>query len=103
GGGRRRVGSDWSSDVCSSDLVLGPVQGLEVTPRRVVAGRVGAEGTQLLLADAEGDRRHLVRRHARRPQRPEEGPVAVAEDRVERSEERRVGKGWRDRWATARA
>src|SRR5690606_40765477 len=69
-----RFSRDWSSDVCSSDLQGAP--------------HVGEKRARVQLAPLQ---RH---RHARR-----RGPVrAVALGRV-RSEERRVGKECRSRWA----
>src|SRR5437016_13633730 len=59
-----RLVSDWSSDVCSSDLALAALRlGNAVNPQRLVDD--------------------LARRHAR----------------IERSEERRVGKECRSRWS----
>src|SRR5256885_4393250 len=81
-----RLQGDWSSDVCSSDLAR---------PRRHVGGR-GVPSVYPSLG-ARGGAAH----ERRRPWRP--GPVLGTEGRLhrrgERSEERRVGKECRSRWA----
>src|SRR5439155_12420022 len=64
---------DWSSDVCSSDLVVKP---------RVL-------GVELPRFD------DIVR-----AKRPQHLPVVLARDKVRRSEERRVGKECGSRWWT---
>src|SRR3546814_12576960 len=76
--------SDWSSDVCSSDLVIGPrVAGLHREMAAVVAG------------DAD------LRRGAE--QRARLARVAIVLPEMDRSEERRVGKECvstcRSRWS----
>src|SRR5262245_65745302 len=69
--------SDWSSDVCSSDLQGGykrktTARGASVRSRPCKCSRGGAQGG---------------------------GPLPGGRARA-RSEERRVGKEWRSRWAT---
>src|SRR3546814_11294525 len=103
--------SDWSSDVCSSDLTHAAVLGHALCPAQVAARQqdrelLAAQATQVVHASAE---RAAVLGHFL------QGPVAgvVAEtivDRLEvvqvehhRSEERRVGKECvstcRSRWS----
>src|SRR2546426_8117867 len=77
-----RLQGDWSSDVCSSDLVRHPV--LRV-PRRVAIGDPqAAEMDEIIRAIA------LVHRRVLR--------TGVEFD-LGRSEERRVGKECRSRWS----
>src|SRR5258707_3872825 len=68
-----RYWRDWSSDVCSSDLKAEPAGDGGVVARRRPEGTRGQ-----LLAQGQGRRTVL---------------------RVERSEERRVGKECRSRWS----
>src|SRR5690606_39730667 len=75
-----RFSRDWSSDVCSSDLLLGEL----------------AVRVHVVDADAEhlgAGRPHLVDRVAERADL-----LGAAGRVVLRSEERRVGKEWRARW-----
>src|SRR3546814_10960071 len=74
--------SDWSSDVCSSDLAPQPVAGLLAVP--VPAGDlpVGLAATR----DAAGTCLALPRA-AKRPHRPDDRPAATGGDR------KSVGKG----------
>src|SRR5207247_6398758 len=80
---------DWSSDVCSSDLDLGQAirPGFDA---EFVALRIGHDDVAPVLGEharAEpGEPGHLVRHGARR-----------AQVEMDRSEERRVGKEWRER------
>src|SRR5438128_4106128 len=85
---------DWSSDVCSSDLV----KALGDFTRRI--GEI-APGTRVLaegpfgVFTADARRRHEVLLVA--------GgigitPIRALMEDMERSEERRVGKEWRSRW-----
>src|SRR5438132_9720738 len=86
---------DWSSDVCSSDLLVGPRHKLD----RPHDGDLDPQARELVgvhrneAGVAEG-RRDRARRH---------GMVERMDgmDRADaaRSEERRVGKEWRGRWA----
>src|SRR5205814_8006608 len=73
--------SDWSSDVCSSDLRLAVVR----VDERLVRPELNV---QLDHAREVPERVHLHEREVR-------------QQRL-RSEERRVGKEWRSRWAAAR-
>src|SRR5207253_4995408 len=81
---------DWSSDVCSSDLKL-------VRDGCFVC-RTFSKGEKVVQARAGRDtwrkqNNHRVRAcRSAQAQRPDGGV---------RSEERRVGKGWRGRWRTA--
>src|SRR3546814_14804045 len=85
--------SDWSSDVCSSDL------------GRVFARRAPAEHTPRSPAQLECEfRRH--RRHADPPTHPVGSEILPAQSASCRSEERRVGKECvstcRSRWSPFR-
>src|SRR5437868_12159050 len=77
---------DWSSDVCSSDLQLR--DSLQAPRRGSTAARLLAQPLHLAI----GEQLDLVGKHP-----------AVAQvlrvDGVDRSEERRVGKECRYRWA----
>src|SRR5207249_8395716 len=79
---------DWSSDVCSSDLV----------------GRVGAHATLVavgrhLALDVEVVQQHELAGQAVMVGRRLLGEQAQRRVAVTRSEERRVGKEWRSWWA----
>src|SRR5690606_40946122 len=91
-----RFSRDWSSDVCSSDLAFIAVS-LEVPPRAQEHHVIGARVPESLPL-------HHVLRESRegtlaRLSLPE---IARAEGAERRSEERRVGKEWRWRWAADR-
>src|SRR3546814_17201507 len=69
--------SDWSSDVCSSDLIVDPVAGIEA-PRQVIAGdddilgplpgrRIGP-ALRTAAADAAVPARIIAKRPAQQPQ-----------------------------------
>src|SRR5437762_10414038 len=80
---------DWSSDVCSSDLFKWALLERDPLPR-------WSEGRVVLLGDAC---------HPMTPYMAQ-GAAAALEDAAvlarcleQRSEERRVGKEWRSRWA----
>src|SRR5438132_9169746 len=77
---------DWSSDVCSSDLVPG------------AAAPHGGHGDQLRAGEIHG----LLRLHqgGRGVRRPRARPLDLGGEDQDRSEERRVGKECRSRWAT---
>src|SRR5258705_2917554 len=79
--------SDWSSDVCSSDLLL-PGDGAD---GELVRSHAPGKAVRLDVALQAAKRRtvRLVRQH---------GPRAQAR-REQRSEERRVGKECRSRWS----
>src|SRR5437762_7813726 len=79
---------DWSSDVCSSDL-RGP---------RFRGGKVHGEGTAAAGTRTDGFDAAAVQLHEPLDDRQ---PDAQAARRSigPRSEERRVGKEWRSRWA----
>src|SRR3546814_18615434 len=86
--------SDWSSDVCSSDLLLALFRGQ--APHRVLACR----GTDLahLRQQRRGGRLQI-----QQPGPPIAGIGAAFAQATLRSEERRGGKGWvstcRTRWS----
>src|SRR5688500_19303510 len=74
-----RLQGDWSSDVCSSDLGIGEARLLEAAgaqPAAVAQAAMAAVGRGIVAGPAEAG--------------VEPEPVGLA-----RSEERRVGKGWR--------
>src|SRR5262249_58342360 len=76
-----RLVSDWSSDVCSSDLIF--------------------QATLVKLELRAPSAAPRSKRAARAPA-PDEAPrddFVARVERVCRSEERRVGKEWRARWA----
>src|SRR3546814_4665160 len=83
--------SDWSSDVCSSDLGVGQRQ-----HRLVAFQHVAVHAFELLAPGPAHQAAHQV------PARAHAGDVAADQDR-ERSEERRVGKECvskcRSRWS----
>src|SRR5204862_5467649 len=84
---------DWSSDVCSSDL-----RGTDGAAPGEAIDRVG-ELAILLERDAE-----LAQRFAHPPAQRPAGVARQAEQGgsarlPQRSEERRVGKEWRTKWA----
>src|SRR5690606_40985227 len=96
-----RFSRDWSSDVCSSDL-----EGKAVA----VAGG-GAEAALHREPGAGGLAAGMDRLHhvdgggldlAARPQRGVDGETVLLRPAVDRSEERRVGKGWGGRRARDR-
>src|SRR3546814_17222947 len=80
--------SDWSSDVCSSDLDVAPfIDALD----RVLAlvARLAAQGIQLRHLDVGGGLG--VRYHDEQPIAPRDWAAALR-PKLQRSEERRVGK-----------
>src|SRR3546814_15808320 len=112
--------SDWSSDVCSSDLHVEPVVELRIVGDQflhlgvgpVDVLRVAREGGPAEGADAAAEEGADVGRHETREveglgdafiQRHLADVVAVVEGGDARSEERRVGKEWgstcRSRWS----
>src|SRR3546814_5271401 len=86
--------SDWSSDVCSSDLLrhqLGGGRGIAVEPGKEAPLRIKRDLAPVEL-EAHGPRRHRA-----------EDPAALGQLAAQRSEERRVGKECvstcRSRWS----
>src|SRR2546430_7671661 len=82
-----RFDCDWSSDVCSSDLVQAGGQGAGRAPRR--AGGEGEEVTGETRGGRAGRRGGLRGGHTSSPRN-----TVTA-----RSEERRVGEECRSRWS----
>src|SRR2546426_3678787 len=81
-----RLQGDWSSDVCSSDLIRKRTDGVALGERLGrVADRVEAIGA---LANRLGLVRHL-----------DDAAGVVGDGAEGRSEERRVGKECRSRWS----
>src|SRR5699024_11952505 len=81
---------DWSSDVCSSDLGAGHAH--------EAPGLALATTVEAIRVHTEGDRDDPVRVHAE-VRRDIRSRVPGDRDDLVRSEERRVGKEWRARWA----
>src|SRR5690606_41191919 len=75
---------DWSSDVCSSDLI----GDAEITA-----------GLLLTKYAAAGHRASVIHMTAGEKGNPRMDHLAYRKQRIERSEERRVGKECRSRWA----
>src|SRR3546814_10870918 len=100
--------SDWSSDVCSSDLAVDAGGDETAVLRAPVVAQTGdrREHVGAVIGRAVVDHDHLVRRPCRprseRAQAPK-GVLELAVDRNDRSEERRVGKECvstcRSRWS----
>src|SRR2546422_7859839 len=93
--GIRDCSRDWSSDVCSSDLLRlsGSVQIIEGFPASV-RGRVLFIDKDNLNTDGIYGSKHTYRDDMK----PEE-MAAVTFENYDRSEERRVGKECRSRWS----
>src|SRR3546814_19536726 len=93
--------SDWSSDVCSSDLDLGAMAAIGHADHVIDLDLATGAHTKIALdAGVEIDRHGgvaAVRRRLAVPRRAARGKAA------DRSEERRVGKEWvctcRSRWS----
>src|SRR2546427_8915536 len=83
-----RFDCDWSSDVCSSDLEDHPTREYE---RAALCARAGAHAREATPLDPETP---LPVRDCRRA-----SYLAMAQAERVRSEERRVGKECRSRWA----
>src|SRR5207249_7318519 len=81
---------DWSSDVCSSDLIVTASSGTELAHVAAVAARSGVEGLEW-MATVPGTVGGAVHGNAG-AFGSETADVLVD---AERSEERRVGKEWR--------
>src|SRR3546814_13181342 len=97
--------SDWSSDVCSSDLNGGGVGGAVAAATGLpMGGGAGAQGAQLIGASADGDGQGGSRRTNLENMRQTSQIDRVSgRDIGNRSEERRVGKECvstcRSRWS----
>src|SRR5207253_6014489 len=94
---------DWSSDVCSSDLVIADGGEVAMQHGLIVAGA----GEHVRLADVAelADRSRGVLHGENRVEIVEvrvrdQLQAGIKKRRAMRSEERRVGKEGRDRWAT---
>src|SRR5437899_5858243 len=85
--------SDWSSDVCSSDLGVSPHCSV-CTPATVR----DAPGTLTVAANAEA---LYHRQYAYDPWYGLPAPTGSPATQPTRSEERRVGKEWRSRWSAS--
>src|SRR5256885_12028263 len=88
-----RLQGDWSSDVCSSDLLEFSVDHGFAVVRAVVADEQGArlkriEADAIWIAESPGFQPHSHR-----------WVRSVGVERIYRSEERRVGKECRSRWS----
>src|SRR3546814_6371209 len=83
--------SDWSSDVCSSDLLTRQSESRQAEALRNIAGRIDAQ-------ESEGNALGL-----RPPERNETVAYLLEARAKHRPEERRVGKEWvstcRSRWS----
>src|SRR5204863_2097819 len=93
---------DWSSDVCSSDLLSAESSAHHIGGVGAEVVNVGAAETDLIERGADVTGRHLMR-HLELHQCPASELDAVIETpgQEERSEERRVGKECRSgRWAS---
>src|SRR3546814_17755575 len=92
--------SDWSSDVCSSDLVLGE----QADQSREVPQEVEDQKGQRRTPPESADDPLQRNTPAVGLQQEIEALVQVAVEHMIRSEERRVGKEWvstcRSRWST---
>src|SRR2546430_4683646 len=82
-----RFDCDWSSDVCSSDLVLD----LVAYDARYLATEAASAQARQVIANAAADI----------PPGPPGRPMIIQDDNLTavRSEERRVGKECRSRWS----
>src|SRR5262249_59534313 len=95
-----RLVSDWSSDVCSSDLMAGHALGHAVETVIGVADRLDAEiGIVPGVIDLQPRQGAFRRQDCFGAVGPDDlrPSVPALEAAVERSEERRVGKGSRTR------
>src|SRR5687768_17634109 len=84
-----RCSRDWSSDVCSSDL--GTEGKREMSPAEI-AQKLAAEIAKTGIADEKNAPEVTV-------VPTNEGVMIQLTDKVDRSEERRVGKECRSRWS----
>src|SRR5256885_2508790 len=82
-----RLQGDWSSDVCSSDLILKKSE----SSTRVLEEATESFQLQILREDEQGDEQLSVEKLT-----TDTSPVIRL---VDRSEERRVGKECRSRWS----
>src|SRR5437588_4117916 len=88
---------DWSSDVCSSDLEPGPLRTSSPrADRGVPAARPPSARVRALLPALRANSCEIPGVAGRRVPRPRDAEAP----RWARSEERRVGKECRSRWAT---
>src|SRR5262249_59661752 len=96
-----RLVSDWSSDVCSSDLLVAGHLRPEPTLLALLSDRYTSESSLrpfAPLADKLGSRMHvLVLAEWPQPERERDGEALLRT--LGRSEERRVGKEGGSRWS----
>src|SRR5205814_8004839 len=85
--------SDWSSDVCSSDLIFFD---RTVVPLRLEEDPIAVRRPRQLARDRR--RREEFARLARHQLRLQRQEIGEYEDHQRRSEERRVGKEGREGW-----
>src|SRR3546814_14852827 len=85
--------SDWSSDVCSSDLGIGPGDEVVVTPRSFIASASCAVslGAVPVFADVDPVSQNITAATIERVLTPRTRAI-IAVHLAGRSEERRVGK-----------
>src|SRR3546814_20930876 len=87
--------SDWSSDVCSSDLANGNIVETNQEARRILAEKDGIwlSGNNICIESSQESRDlQRILRSAMAGTNSGEGPGVV--EAIARTEERRVGKEW---------
>src|SRR5262249_58599498 len=87
-----RLVSDWSSDVCSSDLRSCPRRGKDYSPDESGGGRRNRSAT------APAQYRWTDYQRLHRYEKPERSAAGLQSHEGTRSEERRVGKECRCGW-----
>src|SRR5258706_12748073 len=94
-----RLVSDWSSDVCSSDLGEGKKREVDLSWREAEVGKRLEHALVHGIDDFVEADTEEARSKAERPLHVIEGPLMAGMSVVGRSEERRVGKECRSRWS----